>query len=316
MPKEPWEWEEADLKFLITTQEPESLTLDYKAAGALAKDNAKRDEIRKDVSAFANSTGGVIVYGIAEGATAGIPATLDGVEPAQFSSEWLEQVINSNIAPRIQDIRIKSIPLSGPQAGKVAYVVAIPQGHTAHQGPDKKFYKRYNFQNVPMEYYEIIDAMNRTDSPRVEIEMGLTDRDPKYHPTNNTITGSLSVKLQNTGERVAQAVSVQIWVPDGYIGAYSNANHLSLQRGTRIPRNGQNFRGYIYYHKQPHGLFPLFPNVSHEVFDGNYAFLRMTLHRDHEEIAKNDYIIIEVYADNAPVNTFRKSIYELFFGAL
>jgi predicted HTH transcriptional regulator len=196
VPKEPWEWEEADLQLRITSREPESLTLDYKAAGALAKDTSKKDEIRKDVSAFANSTGGVIVYGIVEkpGNPPGTPDHLDGIDPAQFSSEWLEQVINSTIAPRIQGIRIKSVPLSDPPKGKVAYVVAIPQGQTAHQAPDKKFYKRFNFQNVPMEHYEIMDVLQRQTHPQLEGQISLAGG--SSHNGLGGVGGSLSVTIQ------------------------------------------------------------------------------------------------------------------------
>ena len=60
------EYTETDLRILIETQAEESTYLDFKAAGALEKTNVKRAEIAKDVSAFANSDGGVIIYGIKE----------------------------------------------------------------------------------------------------------------------------------------------------------------------------------------------------------------------------------------------------------
>ena len=56
-------WTEAKLQRHITDVIPESLNLDYKASGSLAKTNDKRAEITKDVSAMANSDGGVIIYG-------------------------------------------------------------------------------------------------------------------------------------------------------------------------------------------------------------------------------------------------------------
>jgi predicted HTH transcriptional regulator len=55
-----------DLQRLIDDEIQESLTLDYKASPALAKDSKSRDELCKDVSAFANSAGGQIIYGIEE----------------------------------------------------------------------------------------------------------------------------------------------------------------------------------------------------------------------------------------------------------
>lgn len=56
----------ADLEQLIKNEIQESLTLDYKASASLGRDNERRKELVKDVSAFANSAGGQIVYGIEE----------------------------------------------------------------------------------------------------------------------------------------------------------------------------------------------------------------------------------------------------------
>ena len=55
---EPTAWNEESLNALIRDALNESLTLDYKAAGALTlKTDGIKNEISKDVSAFANSGG-------------------------------------------------------------------------------------------------------------------------------------------------------------------------------------------------------------------------------------------------------------------
>jgi predicted HTH transcriptional regulator len=56
----------ADLEQLIKDDIQESLTLEYKASDSLGRGNAQRNELVKNVSAFANSAGGQIVYGIEE----------------------------------------------------------------------------------------------------------------------------------------------------------------------------------------------------------------------------------------------------------
>ena len=60
-------WTKQKLDQMIVDKVEESLTLEYKRAAALdKKDDKKKAELTKDVSAFANSSGGVLVYGIAE----------------------------------------------------------------------------------------------------------------------------------------------------------------------------------------------------------------------------------------------------------
>jgi len=164
------EWNEQDLLDLITLQVQEGVELDYKQCDALQKTDGKKNEISKDVSAFANSAGGVLVYGMKENGHK--PTALDvGYDPNDISKEWLEQVINSRIQRRIDSIRVNQINLTKTAPGKVAYVVAIPQSIRApHQAADKKFYKRFNFESVPMEEYEIRDVAHRSSTPALDID--------------------------------------------------------------------------------------------------------------------------------------------------
>ena len=155
------DWDETDLQKLIADQLQESLQLDYKQSEALAKTSSCQTEIAKDVSAFANSAGGRIIYGIVEANN--LPLSIDGgADPAVISREWIENTIISKIQPRIPGIVIKPIPLA---AGGNAYVIDIPQATTfaPHQA-GYRYYRRYNFQSVPMEDYEVKDAMRRAAS--------------------------------------------------------------------------------------------------------------------------------------------------------
>lgn len=53
--------------------------------------------------------------------------------------------------------------LTSKGTGNVAYVLDIPQAksRSPHQGPEHKYYKRYNFKADPMEDYEVRDLMRR-----------------------------------------------------------------------------------------------------------------------------------------------------------
>ena len=97
MPKEPWELDEPDLQDLIDQKVEESLELEYKGPDALGATDGKKNEISKDVSAFANSAGGTIIYGIVEssGPPPRVPVEMNGVNPSTYSKEWLEQVIET-----------------------------------------------------------------------------------------------------------------------------------------------------------------------------------------------------------------------------
>jgi len=56
-------------------------------------------------------------------------------------------------------LRIERIDM---QTGNFGYVISVPKSQTGpHQAPDGKYYKRFNFQSVPMHDYEIRDVMRR-----------------------------------------------------------------------------------------------------------------------------------------------------------
>jgi len=159
------------VKSFIENRIEENLNLDYKASGSLQRDDKKTNEISKDVSAFANSDGGIIIYGIKEDQiNRHLPESIDPINRKEISKEWLEQIIQSKIRPRINGIIIHSINID-EDSENVVYVVEIPKSNTAHQANDKKYYKRYNFNSEPMYDYEIRDILNRTKAPVIDIEL-------------------------------------------------------------------------------------------------------------------------------------------------
>jgi len=197
-------WDQARLQRYITDQIEENLTLDYKASDALAKTDGKRKEVTKDVSAFANSAGGIIIYGMREydeAARKHLPEKLDPIDRNQFSKEWLEQVIG-NIRPRIEAMLIHPVSLNGIST-HVAYIVEIPKSITAHQATDYRYYRRFNFESVPMEDYEIQDIRNRrhTFLPLVKFDVEVR------HGV------AITLVVSNIGNSIAQDVKFNFLTP-------------------------------------------------------------------------------------------------------
>ena len=205
--KAPWEWQEEDLLGLVSAGTQESIDLEYKRCAALGKTDGKKAEVSKDVSAFANSAGGTIVYGIIEDGH--VPTALDrGYDPQVISKEWLEQVIHSRIHRRVDGIRIKQVQLTTHAPGRVAYVVHIPQSLRApHQASDKRFYKRANFQSVPMEEYEIRDIANRSEGAylNVTIALGEGDKARLVFAGENSHSEPVDLKAQVSNESTMPA---------------------------------------------------------------------------------------------------------------
>jgi hypothetical protein len=236
--KEPWDWDENDLLRLITDQVQESLTLDYKLCDALQKTDGKKNEVSKDISAFANSAGGTIVYGMAENKH--VPTDLDvGFDPNDITKEWLEQVINSRIQRRIDGIRINQIQLSGAKVGRVVYVVSIPQStHAPHMAHDRRFYKRFNFGSNAMEEYEVRDVSRRLISPDLFISFGLqagsTVAAPEYDPSKNYPPFSIEVTVGNASPAPADFSLLRYYI-DRRLNPDREQDNVAICEGSNIP---------------------------------------------------------------------------------
>ncbi len=291
-------WTEAKLRNLISGEIEESLTLEYKSAEALERSDYKKKEITKDVSAMANAAGGLIIYGIGEFSESDrrhLPEKITPVDRAKFPREWVEQIINA-IRPRIGGIVIHSVNLSSGENDAV-YVVEIPQSNTAHQASDHRYYKRFNFQSVPMEDYEVRDVMFREQTPDIVLNFLI-----EVTSDENQTFCNLIVQSRNVGSAFAQYVACLLDVPVAVLREIKNK--INVKDGGKYYR---------------HRLFNLNQEFGDENFKASFPLLRnMSMSWKiplKEDFAKFDTNSLEikwtVYADNAPPKEGRINFSEI-----
>jgi hypothetical protein len=203
------EWTKERLEQMIADAVEENISLEYKRSDSLVKTEGKRAEVTKDVSAFANSTGGVLIYGIAEFNDDGrrhLPERLDPIRRSEISKEWLDQVIQT-VQPRIEGVVIHPVTIE-ERDNTVCYVVELQQSHTAHQARDHRYYKRHNFIVLPMEDYEVRDVMNRKTHPKIHGSIFVNRNPSLFKPE-----GLVLVRLENIGRVLARHVMVEMELP-------------------------------------------------------------------------------------------------------
>lgn len=101
--------------------------------------NLDKSEFLADVSAFANSAGGTLIYGVTErkndrGKNTGIPAGLLGIEGVVSLDDTvrnLESLLRQSLDPRIAGVRVS--PVSGYHLGPII-VILIPRSFAAPHG--------------------------------------------------------------------------------------------------------------------------------------------------------------------------------------
>ncbi|MGA7718670.1 MAG: ATP-binding protein [Bradyrhizobium sp.] len=206
----------AELELLHTGNVKEGLHLEYKASGAIdKKDDSKKLEMARDVSAFANADGGQIVYSMTEKDHE--PAGLDdGVDAKVYPEIWFEQVLQQHVTPTIAGLRPRHVPLS---KSMVAVVIDIPSTKgDPHQVSDGRYYRRHNFNRLIMEHYEIRDAIRRTLEPALQIEFELFKGDAAYKSVefsqfrDESDPIALGALLSNTSNQPSMYTVVSIFI--------------------------------------------------------------------------------------------------------
>jgi predicted HTH transcriptional regulator len=112
---------EADIDELIANAESEGLQLDLKR-DMYGNADADRKEYLKDISSFANSSGGHLLIGVDEqNGSASAKSPIAG-DPDQVLQR-LENMARTSIEPRIVGLRMRAVPCA---AGGNIFVIRVP----------------------------------------------------------------------------------------------------------------------------------------------------------------------------------------------
>lgn len=185
-----------------------------------------RGIMSKAISAFANSGGGQLVYGLDNPATAwavdmgGIPLAMKkpGVR------EWLEDVIPTLVDPQLRRFNVyvfseasAELPLA-PDHGIV--VIDIGDSEDApHQASDNRYYGRIGGKSHPLNHRFVSDIFHRRREPSIDIALEFDIITKSEH---NPITGEvighfvqpeLAMIATNAGRVYARYVTVIIDLP-------------------------------------------------------------------------------------------------------
>lgn len=171
----------------------ESKILEYKKELKLAKDQ-DRKEFLADISSFANTSGGDIIYGISE--LSGVPSTLEGIQIDNLDilKQQIENILRDGLEPRISGYSIKEIQ---KDQDSFFIIIRIPKSwispHRVIFNNSGKFYGRNSNGKYELDVSELKRAFSLSESISTKIKQYREERISKI------ISEDTPIKL--TGER-------------------------------------------------------------------------------------------------------------------
>mgnify|MGYP003803067597 FL=1 len=224
---------------MMEDEVPESKVIDYKKRLPGPSDLEKREFLR-DVSSFANASGGHLVYGIAE--ENGVPVKICGLADIDPDHEILrlESMVQTGIAPRIPGISMRSVPLEG---GRSVIVVRIPKSwaspHMITKG-SSRFYSRNSAGKYPLDVFEIRTAFSITGTASERM------RDFRAETLAKIVAKETPAPLNDGPKMVFQIVPFGAFEPSSRFDVSSLVQSYKSGKGTLpLPLTGL-FSGWRY----------------------------------------------------------------------
>ncbi|SPB14781.1 transcriptional regulator [Caballeronia novacaledonica] len=162
-----------DIQSLVQEQAVEGTHLDFKR-DLPGRNGEARHEFVADVSAFANASGGDLVYGIEEDGEGRALEVRPLAGNADEESRRLQDMLLNGVQPRIPGVQIQTVPVDG---GFVA-IVRVPQSWAGpHRvNTNQHFFVRENGRKRQLDVPEIRGLFLRSDRQAQQIRDFRTER--------------------------------------------------------------------------------------------------------------------------------------------
>ncbi|AGA89729.1 putative transcriptional regulator with HTH domain [Thioflavicoccus mobilis 8321] len=144
----------SDVQALLDGGVRENRTTEYKAE-LPGKTDTEKIRFLAEVSAFANTDGGDMIFGIQE--QGGIPSGFPGIDSDDLDADLLrlEDILRNGLEPRVQNVRLKAIEGDGRNAIIVRTPKSFEAPHRVSFKDHAKFYARSSAGKFPLDTWEL-----------------------------------------------------------------------------------------------------------------------------------------------------------------
>jgi hypothetical protein len=178
------------VRTLVETKQEETLHLDFITLDSAGMTNpADKRNFARIVSAFANSDGGVVVWGVdARRNAEGVDCACGLKEIADLARlmSRLNTLTGEAVTPRVDNVVHKPVRSVGDTGFAATLVPASDSGpHMAKLGEDR-YFKRSGSSLYRMEHFDLEDMFGRRMRPRLTLEVELINRTQRAMPNGIT----------------------------------------------------------------------------------------------------------------------------------
>src|ERR1035437_8659112 len=196
-------------------------------------ENKVLDELSKQLSAFANSGGGVLVYGIRNPLDHSPRSVADGGVSIAIkrpsAMEGLEDIIPNLVEFPLRNFNVYALTnqagAPGLPDGRCIILIDIPDSDDApHQAREQKYYARIGGKSRPVGHRIVTDMFHRNRFAKFEVlfcfrsETWIPRSILLGPPSSEPVRGvKLIVCAKNTGKVYAKYIDFQVWLPQDIV---------------------------------------------------------------------------------------------------
>jgi len=202
----------------VAAQQEENLHLEFKLVAYPSMKREDRRNLAKALSGFANSDGGIVVWGVDARPNeddVDCACELREISPlAQFVSK-LNQFTGDAVNPVVDGVLHRGISTTGDRGFAATLVPASDAGpHMAKAGEDR-YYKRSGGSFRRMEHFDIEDMFGRRKKPKLSVSYEIFCAGVSGGPQGSTRSFRVVLGIENAGRGSARApyLAVQIEKP-------------------------------------------------------------------------------------------------------
>lgn len=234
-----------DIKNLVNNQVAEGLSLDYKVQN-YDKTSGGKKELLKDITAFANSSGGDLIIGVGDDKY-NQASFIKGIETTNIAEEVnrIEQIIYNGTEPKLNTFKVKYIKLNN-NSNKYIIIVRVESSplfpHMISFQRTNKFYIRKSDKNILLDAYELRNIFLKSENIFENIKNENKKRITKIYSSESIVPiNDLTPKLLIN------------FVP--YSAINNNKNILNFKNiKLNFPEQRINFDGILAYKTNQNGI--------------------------------------------------------------